>query len=769
MKKLLLFLLFTISASAQFAATYPPFEVCDDNNDQFAVFDLSSMIPMILSGENPNNYTVTFHQTLTDAHANAAAIVPLNAYVNIAPAVQTLYIRITNNTTAEYNLATINLRVLPRPTANPASLFFCDMMELAIYNLHNADNEILGGAVANWVTYHETLMDAETGANPIADGIYIPLVTGQQILYARVSGPSGCFNITTLTLNTHNCVACPAPTNLMATNISDTSITLTWNAVPGSIGMIFYNILVVPFGSPEPTPATQGSYTALPTNNPFTISNLVPGQCYSVYIRSYCDSTNFSEWSAPLNTCFIDCAQSGQCAEVVVLNAFLDNNNNGIKDNDEANFNYGNFVYQVNNSGNDVYGYSNNGLYNIFDTDPANSYDIRFEVNDDLNAYYGSTVTHENVTLPDGSGANYLYFPVTVLQQHTDAQISITPLGQPRPGFNYSLAIYYRNGGTQTIPSGTITFTKGSNVSIATVFQSGAIVTPDGFTYNFTNLGPFEGRYIQVALTVPTIPTVSLGELVANSVSIQTDNDTDTSNDIAHIIQSIVGSYDPNDKSEAHGGKIVHSEFGSNDYLYYTIQFENTGTASAEFIRIEDVLDAQLDESSFEMINASHNVNTKRDGNLLTWHFYDVNLPPTVTHPVESHGYITFRIKPKAGFAIGDIIPNAASIYFDYNPPIVTEPYNTEFVQSMGNPAFDANTILMYPNPTADRVTISSNSIEKITAVSIYEVTGKKIHTSKNEALSTVNIDISRFSKGIYLVEITSESNLKLIKKLIIK
>ena len=64
MKKLLLIFIlqfcFTISAVAQFQ-TPVPLEVCDDNNDQFGIFDLTTKISEILGNENPNNYIVNFY------------------------------------------------------------------------------------------------------------------------------------------------------------------------------------------------------------------------------------------------------------------------------------------------------------------------------------------------------------------------------------------------------------------------------------------------------------------------------------------------------------------------------------------------------------------------------------------------------------------------------------------------------------------------------------------------------------------------------------
>ncbi len=201
--------------------------------------------------------------------------------------------------------------------------------------------------------------------------------------------------------------------------------------------------------------------------------------------------------------------------------------------------------------------------------------------------------------------------------------------------------------------------------------------------------------------------------------------------------------------------------------MYYTIQFENTGTANAEFIRIEDALDADLDESTFEMLDASHTVNTRREGNQLIWHFFNIDLPPTITNPNQSHGYVHFRIKPSAGYAIGDIIPNTASIFFDYNPAIVTNTFDTEFVEFLSNPDFETNNIVLYPNPARDFITIA-NSNETISAINIYDISGKKIYSMTENSVNEININVTDFAEGLYLVEIVSD-NQKAIKKLVIK
>jgi hypothetical protein len=766
MKKitLFLFLLFCVTLQAQIPSSFPPYLVCDDNDDGIATFDLNSQIPTILSGMDPATTTVNFYEDVTDAQTNANPITS-TPYVNIMPTNQTIYIRVMDTTSSEVYYSSILLKVEARPNVTPGQLTFCDPTMIFIYNLTAAASQLTQNSGVT-VNYYHTQADAENDINAIIDesSYHTTVNPGIEILFARVTNATGCFSVTTLTLNTNNCgsFTCPTPYNLTATNFTDTSFALGFT----DFGVTaFHTAYIVPLGTP---PTDTGFIITGPS--PFVITGLSPNTCYSVYVKTACNPNTSSNWSAPLNICLSDCTNTGQCAEAFVLNAFFDNNNNGVKDGGEADFNYGNFVYQVNDSKNNQYGNSNSGNYYIFDANPTNLYDIHFDVNSNFTGYYSCTTSYSNITLPDGSGSNFLSFPVTVLQNYTDAKIILYPIGQPRPGFVHSVAVNYVNNGSVTIPNGTITFTKDPLVTITNISQTGTVATPTGFTYDFTNLQPGEFRSFYVTMQVPTIPTVNLGDILTSTASLEPIiGDVVPSDNNASLAQMVAGSYDPNDKSESHGGKIGLDMFTNNDYLYYTIQFENTGTASAEFIRIEDVLDSNLDETTFEMIRASHTVNTARDGNQLTWHFYNINLPPTVSQPTQSHGYVYFRIKPKAGYAVGDIIPNSAAIYFDYNPPIVTNTFNTEFFETLGNSNFTATEFQLYPNPASTNVHIIQNNNENLESIRFYDVSGKTIKQIGNMAPTEVNVDISALAKGVYFVEITTENKLKQIKKLIIQ
>jgi len=656
------------------------------------------------------------------------------------------------------SVATVNLNHQPNAGLN-GSITVCDTSTTPIDLYSLITNEELGGT---WIR--------TTGVGGIFDvfsGIFTPSPnTTTSIFIYTINGTAPCFNDSseaTVIINSCGPNNCLTPTDLNVTNVFDTDAVLSWNQ-PGT--STNWSVFVVPFGAPAPTAASNGISAS---TNPFQITGLTPNVCYSYYVRSICSPTQIGSWAGPMNFCTYDCTNNAQCPERLNLVAFLDENTNGIKDANENFFNYGNFVYNI-NSGVSIYANSNSGYFSIFDSNPTNSYNLSFAVNSNLTSYYSSTSTYSNITLPTGSGTTTYYFPVTLIQPYNDLKVSLLPYGSPRPGFTYQNWISYRNNGFQNI-NGTITFVNNPLVTITSISQTGTTPTSNGFTYNFTNLAPNEARWFTVTMQVPTIPTVNLGDVITNSVTITPlTGDAFPDDNQMSLSQIVVGSYDPNDKTEAHGGKIDIDDFTSNDYLTYTIQFENTGTANAEFIRVEDFLDASLNPSSIEMLGSSHAYNMRRIGNQLIWNFYNINLPPTSINPTGSHGFIQFKIKPTAGFTLGDIIPNKAFIYFDYNPPIITNEFQTEFVQSLKTTDFDSSNFVLYPNPTNSNINVSLlNSSEAINSVEIHDLLGKKIKEVINSSSNDVNIDVSDLSKGVYLVQITTQSDLKITKKLIIQ
>ena len=790
------------------------------NNGQ-ACFNLTSNTPIILANLNPASYSVSYFTSQADAISNTNPITNPSQYC-ITTASQVIFARVSNATDAtfqtvgfsivanaytstvavltdmtqcddnndtvvtfnltavqtqlnttyalEYYTSLVNAQYQTVPITNPAvfnvgtqspstTIFVREI------NPTSCDNIYKFNAIAYAVCNNAYVCNA---ANSLCSALGVPFANTHQGIQAETGNSYGCLGSRPNPTWFYLPVSSAGTINLMIQQSTDISFLNT----AGNLDVDY--ICYGPFTNPV-TPCSgqltadkivSCSYSTAATEYP-TILNALPGQYYLIM------TTNFSNRAGYIKISEMSTTQGAINCSGLRLNAFLDANANGTQEVGEQNFPLGQFHYEVNHNGNVHNVIAPRGLYNIYDFNPSNSYNISYTIDSNYTTNYSvAPASYSNANVVVGAGMQVYNFPVTVTNNYADLAIINVPMLQPRPGFTYTNKVIYTNLGTQPVASGAITFNKDARVTITANTQAGTVATPTGFTYNFTNLLPFEVRAITVTMQVPTIPTVALGNLLTNSVAITPlTGDIVPANNAASVSQIIVGSYDPNDKMEAHGERILHSSFSANDYLNYTIRFENTGTASAIDVRVNDVLDSRLDENSIKMESASHNYVMDRIGNNINWKFENIQLPATVANPTASKGYIQFKIKPKPGYAVGDIIPNTASIYFDYNPAIITNTFHTEFVAQLAVNEFENGNFMFYPNPTSDFVTISlKDTSNAIASIAVYDVIGKLILTVKpRESIATETLDLSSVHPGIYFVEVQTNTNLKVVKKLLVK
>ncbi len=69
--------------------------VCDDNNDGFTEFDLETLNPQVLNGQNASTFTISYHKTQVDADTNTSVLLLL--YTNeFSFTEETIFVRIEN-------------------------------------------------------------------------------------------------------------------------------------------------------------------------------------------------------------------------------------------------------------------------------------------------------------------------------------------------------------------------------------------------------------------------------------------------------------------------------------------------------------------------------------------------------------------------------------------------------------------------------------------------------------------------------------------------
>lgn len=529
-----------------------------------------------------------------------------------------------------------------------------------------------------------------------------------------------------------------------------TVIFTSFNTQAGQDGLYVYNgSTVVPseqIASTNPAGnvpgGIAGSFWGVTNPGPFT--STAANGCLTFVFKSD-NAVQSSGWIANVSC--------GPVTQGFSLNAFLDVNSNGTQNVGENSFPLGYYHYEKNNDGIIHYGGSPDSVpYSFFEDNPANSYDMGFTFYSNYTTLYSvPAYTGLNV----GAGVVPVNFPVTSLVNYTDLAVYIHSVGGPQAGFNCIRRVQYANYGNQTILNGSLSFTNSPATTIVSISQP-VTTTSTGFSYDFTNLLPFETRFIDVTMAVPSIPTIAIGQLLTHSASVSTPiTEINLNNNTYSNTQAVSASYDPNDITESHGEQIVYSTFTPNDYLTYTIRFENTGTASAEDVRITDVLDAQIDVTSVRTVGSSHNCVLERVGTNLSWKFDNIQLPVSIANTTIGKGYVTFEAKLNPGFAIGTTVPNMANIYFDTNPAISTNIFNTEFVAALANNSFVfGNYFTLSPVPVSNVLTINTKQDIQITSVSIYNNLGQLV-------LATISpsheLDVATLKTGTYFIKIVSD------------
>jgi hypothetical protein len=378
--------------------------------------------------------------------------------------------------------------------------------------------------------------------------------------------------------------------------------------------------------------------------------------------------------------------------------------------------------------------------------------------------YFNVSPPSTTIVLPNTSNPVVQNFCYSANGVHPDLEITLLPYEDSRPGFDSTYKLVYKNKGTQA-QSGTISFAY--NDAVLDLVNSNPTFSSQVINYlnwDFTNLQPFESREISVTLNANSPmenPPLTGGDVLNFTASVNGSLIDETPNDNAFVLnQTVVNSFDPNDKTCLEGNTITPEMVGK--YVHYLIRFENTGTANAENIVVKDMIDTvKFDINSLIPIDGSHPFVTKiSNTNKVEFIFENINLP---FDDANNDGYVAFKIKTKPSLVLGDSFSNTASIYFDYNFPIVTDPAVTT-VALLANVDFAFEDYFkIYPNPANDVLNIETMKTIEVTSVNIYNTLGQIVLVIPN-AQQTKSVDVSCLKTGNYLIKINSDKGSSTVK-----
>ncbi len=227
-----------------------------------------------------------------------------------------------------------------------------------------------------------------------------------------------------------------------------------------------------------------------------------------------------------------------------------------------------------------------------------------------------------------------------------------------------------------------------------------------------------------------------------------------------------VGSYDPNDKQAQNIGVGIEHCVTSGDYFDYKIRYQNTGTDTAFYIAILDTLDASVyDLGSIEWGASSHaGLWSLMPNNVLQWRSQDIRLVDSATNEAASMGFISFRIRQKAGGnAVGTDIENRAAIYFDFNEPVITNTAQhricADFIAPIAVQRLDKSgdfEAVLYPNPSGNGQAPTLHWLDTGTPirVEICDALGRQIWQTQASGGTLQLPDLGR--SGIFVLHLRS-------------
>ncbi len=468
---------------------------------------------------------------------------------------------------------------------------------------------------------------------------------------------------------------------------------------------------------------------------------------------------------------------------------FYDENQNGTKENNEAFYPFASVTFSP--SGIQSLSNSFNGGSVFLE---YGDYNVSYDQNNTPD--WGLTTSAEGiVTLSDSQPTDTIYFGIYPSNQISDNSTAITaPPARCNEFVPFTVLAY--NEGT-TITSGTLWFTVDLNIlDIDFIDQPDTIVAPNRYGWHFEDLFPGNTVVKHISLQIPGPPDFPLGDLVRFVSSVDYEDVNGFYSSDAFRYEALVEcSYDPNDKLVNPSNPEGYALLGED--LIYTVRFQNTGNAEAYDVVIRDTLNDNLDASTFTVLSSSHEsvlTTTLSEDKFIAFTFEDIFLPDSTSDFEGSQGYVTYKIRAIEGLNSFSNITNTASIYFDFNPAVVTNttdnimvetfdadddgsliwndcddfnssvyPGATEIVnngidedcdgedQLVNDKEVVENQPSIFPNPTKSEVFIKLHTINNA-KMTLQDYSGKVLLSKPINGKETLNM--APYEAGVYLLQI---------------
>lgn len=317
-----------------------------------------------------------------------------------------------------------------------------------------------------------------------------------------------------------------------------------------------------------------------------------------------------------------------------------------------------------------------------------------------------------------------------------------------RCGFRVRAYYNFRNAGTRDLDSATYYLVIPPQIAEFTnILPQPSRTSGDTVFFRASAWRVTEEMHASAELRMPGIEMLPFGSTLRFASGVITPQGQEHTHE---LLTTVTCAYDPNDKAANpdRGGEESYLLF--DEWIYYTIRFQNTGNDTAFTVVLEDELDASLlDVGTFTMLQATHACETiMTDAGKVTFTFNNIMLPDSNRNELESHGAVQFKIRPREGLPDNTRLENTAAIYFDFNPPIITNTVINTLVEELPTstgeaPAEALEGVNVFPNPAASTVSIDISTTSKPVMLWIYDARGKVVRRAHlDPGLREVAVDL---------------------------
>ncbi|NVK63253.1 MAG: VCBS repeat-containing protein [Flavobacteriales bacterium] len=344
---------------------------------------------------------------------------------------------------------------------------------------------------------------------------------------------------------------------------------------------------------------------------------------------------------------------------------YFDENQNAIRDSSDMSIAVGSTTIQPLG----ISSFSSNGNY-IHSADSA-TYVVSYSLIDSLWGLTTDSLTYTrtlNSYTPLHDSLDFGFYPDSTL---TEVSADLTA-GFPRCNQLVNFWMSVTNNGT-TLPSGLMKLELDPSINYISAQVPLDSIVGNSLYWSFDSLFFYSSQVNNIVVEMPNFQSVNDTLISAltiyhiDSLGALVESSTDT------LSQILVCAYDPNDKTVTPEGSGEEGFISINGDLEYLIRFQNTGTDTAFNVKIQDNIDLNLDINTITSISASHpfilQIEPDRD---VIFNFDNIQLPDSTTNELGSQGFIKFKVSQLDNLVPLTEIRNFAEIYFDYNPPIIT-------------------------------------------------------------------------------------------------